>query len=144
MNKKAVVIVLAMAFGFALLLPSLGEAGPPGYRGPGPGPAPGPGPWPGYGRGWYPYRGWGCGGSCGYSYNGWDVAGAALGGLIVGGVIANTLIPRYAAPPPAYAYPPPDGAPGYETPPGEWIWVPGQWLDGRWIPAHKAWVPINP
>jgi outer membrane lipoprotein SlyB len=31
-----------------------------------------------------------------------------------------------------------------EQPPGQWVEVPGQWLDGKWIPAHRAWVPVNP
>ena len=31
-----------------------------------------------------------------------------------------------------------------ETPPGEWITVPGQWRDGKWVPAHRVWVPVNP
>jgi surface antigen len=31
-----------------------------------------------------------------------------------------------------------------EAPPGEWVMVPGQWVGGRWVPAHKQWVPVNP
>ncbi|MBA4390460.1 MAG: hypothetical protein C0399_05935 [Syntrophus sp. (in: bacteria)] len=31
-----------------------------------------------------------------------------------------------------------------EGPPGQWIEVPGQWAGGKWIPAHKVWVPVNP
>jgi len=38
-------------------------------------------------------------------------------------------------PPPGYSA----GQPGY--PPGEWVTVPGQWVNGKWVPAHKAWVP---
>jgi outer membrane lipoprotein SlyB len=41
----------------------------------------------------------------------------------------------------AYATPKEDTG---ETPPGEWIEVPGQWIDGKWVPAHKSWVPVNP
>lgn len=26
---------------------------------------------------------------------------------------------------------------------GEWVTVPGQWVDGRWVPPHRAWVPAN-
>ena len=34
---------------------------------------------------------------------------------------------------------------GYpEPPPGRWVEVPGQWVGGRWVPAHKVWVPVNP
>jgi hypothetical protein len=29
-------------------------------------------------------------------------------------------------------------------PPGEWVTVPGRWENGRWVPAHRAWVPVNP
>jgi uncharacterized protein YcfJ len=31
-----------------------------------------------------------------------------------------------------------------ENPPGQWVQVPGQWVGGKWIPTHRAWVPINP
>jgi hypothetical protein len=31
-----------------------------------------------------------------------------------------------------------------EAPPGQWVQVPGQWVNGKWVPAHKAWVPVNP
>lgn len=27
--------------------------------------------------------------------------------------------------------------------PGQWILVPGQWIGGEWVPAHRVWVP-NP
>lgn len=37
-----------------------------------------------------------------------------------------------------------NGAPAPETPPGEWVTVPGQWRDGKWVPAHRVWVPVNP
>ncbi|HOP85282.1 MAG TPA: glycine zipper domain-containing protein [Syntrophorhabdaceae bacterium] len=40
---------------------------------------------------------------------------------------------------PAYACP--DGT---ENPPGKWVEVPGQWVNGRWVPAHKVWMPVNP
>jgi hypothetical protein len=33
---------------------------------------------------------------------------------------------------------------GQEQPPGEWDEIPGQWVNGKWIPAHRAWVPVNP
>ena len=30
---------------------------------------------------------------------------------------------------------------GYEdTYSGRWVRVPGQWVDGRWVPAHRVWV----
>jgi hypothetical protein len=49
-------------------------------------------------------------------------------------------------PPPVYAYPDP-GLTGQYTggnPPGQWVTVPGQWVDGKWIPSHRAWVAVNP
>ena len=24
---------------------------------------------------------------------------------------------------------------------GGWVRVPGQWVGGRWVPAHRVWVP---
>ena len=35
-------------------------------------------------------------------------------------------------------------APENEAPPGEWVVVPGKWVEGNWVPAHRVWVPINP
>lgn len=82
--------------------------------------------------------------------------------------------PAYAYPqPPAYAYPAPSTYPpsyGYTQPApapvspqpsagayaspgqapaksaqnGEWVTVPGQSINGRWVPEHKAWVPTSP
>ena len=70
--------------------------------------------------------------------------GAAVGGL-AGGIAGNAVdqdvtnqkmesMQRQRA----YA------SPGCETPPGEWVEVPGQWIGGKWVPAHKSWVPVNP
>jgi len=69
-----------------------------------------------------------------------------LGGALVGNAmdqqetdrkIAATAAERQAAAPVVVSGP---DAP----PPGRWIEVPGQWVGGKWIPAHKAWVPVNP
>ena len=61
----------------------------------------------------------------------------------------------YAAPSPVYAYPPqqgaypggpePDPGSGYqgEGPPGEWVMVPGQYVNGTWVPEHQVQVPVN-
>jgi len=27
---------------------------------------------------------------------------------------------------------------------GEWVTVPGQQVDGKWIPPHKVWLPSSP
>ena len=68
-------------------------------------------------------------------------AGGALAGAVAGNAVDQSRQnQRVAAPPPA-AYAPP---PSSEAPPGEWVTVPGQWQGGKWIPAHKVWVPVNP
>jgi hypothetical protein len=101
--------------------------------------------------------------------SGWYWAGGFLGGLFLGSALYGPYYaPRpvyvypsppvvYAPPAPVYVYPAPRYGytypnPGYsEAPPdseqnreadrGEWITVPGQWVKGRWVPEHKAWVP---
>ena len=68
-------------------------------------------------------------------------AGGALAGAIAGNVVDQTRANQQAGPPPrGYAPPPPES----EAPPGEWVTVPGQWQGGRWVPAHRVWVPVNP
>lgn len=70
------------------------------------------------------------------------MAAGALAGTIFGNAVdqhvANQRAERsrqvYAAPA--------NGT--YETPPGEWVTVPGRWSGGRWVPAHRVWVPVNP
>jgi hypothetical protein len=74
--------------------------------------------------------------------------GAAIGGL-VGAIGGNAVDPtladqqqmeaRYPAPRTTVI---PDNT--QETPPGRWVEVPGQWAGGKWVPAHKVWVPVNP
>ncbi len=83
-------------------------------------------------------------------------AGALLGGVLLGTVIGSAISqPRYvaAAPAPAYVYPEPAPAyacpsPGpayaYASPPGEWVVVPGRWVNGTWVPPHRVWAPVNP
>jgi hypothetical protein len=72
------------------------------------------------------------------------LAGGALAGAIAGNAVDQTRYRNQAAavPPPA-AYNPPR-PPSSEAPPGEWITVPGQWQGGKWVPSHRAWVPVNP
>ena len=72
--------------------------------------------------------------------------GAAVGAL--GGAIAGNAIDQNetdqkiaASQRQSAAY---TSAAGTEGPPGQWVQVPGKWVDGKWIPAHKAWVPVNP
>ena len=56
---------------------------------------------------------WGRGGYYGHRGGyGWGIAGAAVGGLLLGSMIGNALAPPvyYAPPPPAYYAPPPPRA----------------------------------
>ncbi len=84
-------------------------------------------------------------------------AGGALVGAVAGNAVdqsnqerrmqaQNALPPPPAAPPPPPPPPPQTmGAPGpEEAPPGQWVDVPGEWVNGKWVPPHRAWVPVNP
>ena len=76
-------------------------------------------------------------------------AGALVGGLLLGTALGAVVSqPRYVVHPvsvsPAYAAPAPSSAYIQDGPPGEWVTVPGRWIDGRWIPAHRVWIPVNP
>jgi len=104
---------------------------------------------------------------------GWYVPGAFAGGLLLGTALSRPYYyappPVYVYPPPAvvytqppppmyvpnqaYAYPDPSIAPdpgvpaepqGYASQPGQWVEVPGQYVNGRWVPPHKTFVPDNP
>ncbi len=71
--------------------------------------------------------------------------GAAVGaltGAVAGNAVDQTEAQRkMGQQPPAMTAP----APGAEeAPPGEWVVIPGQWVGGRWVPSHRAWVPLNP
>jgi hypothetical protein len=73
------------------------------------------------------------------------LAGGALAGAIVGNAMdqdANNkrIESMERAPRPTYAAP----AAPEEAPPGQWVVIPGQWVGGKWVPSHKAWVPVNP
>lgn len=72
--------------------------------------------------------------------------GTALGGL-TGAVVGNAMDTYDAQ---RYGYwnsPPPAGSelgyatyrPGY----GYWVTVPGQWVNGQWVPEHRVWVPAG-
>ncbi len=82
---------------------------------------------------------------------GHNTAGTLIGaasGMLVGSIIGNARDQdewnaRAAAAAPApreYAA----SGPAAEAPPGEWRQVPGQWVNGRWVPSHRVWVPVNP
>jgi len=73
------------------------------------------------------------------------LAGGALAGAVIGNAVDQSethkrLDSMQSTQKPAYASP--DAA--VENPPGQWVQIPGQWVNGKWVPAHKAWVPVNP
>jgi hypothetical protein len=128
MRKKIFMIIIVALIGISLALPAASQA-----------------------RGWR--GGWG-----------WWGPGALAGGVLLGAALAQPWY--YYAPPPAYVYPPP--AVVYTTPPyypsqayaypdpavtsqsdgkpssGQWVTVPGQSVNGKWVPSHKVWVSDNP
>ncbi len=103
---------------------------------------------PGYGSG---YRG---GWARPYRNHGWSRPRLYMGAAFVNPLIFSP--PVYVSQPtvayarpvvtPAYAYPDVGLTGQYtgENPPGEWITLPGQWVNGQWVPSHKTWVPVNP
>jgi len=70
-------------------------------------------------------------------------AGGALAGAIVGNAIdqseTNKRLENVEHQPAAVP-----SVNTQEQPPGQWVEIPGQWAGGKWIPAHRAWVPVNP
>ena len=120
---------------------------------------------PGTGHSWGYYGYQGCYGGCGSYYsNGWGWGAAIAGGLVAGLIIGTVIADRDKPPPPVvvrrttttfpgpgvpYAYPDPDFIAKYggTTPPattgGEWITVPGQYVDAIWVPEHKVWAPAD-
>ena len=72
----------------------------------------------------------------GHGY-GWYAPGAFVGGALCGVALAR----------PSYAYPGtvPDRSSGYqgESPQGEWVTVPGQYVGGTWVPEHRVHVPAE-
>jgi hypothetical protein len=69
-------------------------------------------------------------------------AGGVLAGALAGHAIdqnQNRERLAQAQRPVNVPVPPPE-----EGPPGEWVEVPGAWVSGQWVPAHRTWVPIDP
>lgn len=125
--KKLFVLAITVCIGIALVIPTVSYAGPRGPHG---------------------HRSYG-------NNDGILIAGAALGGIVLGAVLGNAMSQPtrvtervvYNNPPagPAtYAYS--DRYNGYynDEPPGQWVNVSGQWVNGRWVPAHRVWMPVNP
>jgi hypothetical protein len=91
-------------------------------------------------------------------YNGWAVGATIAGSILIGAVVGNMIAQSaYNYPPPqrvyyappqsnvAYAYPDPDFVARYSQnkPSDEWAIVPGQSVNGKWVPEHRVRVPIN-
>ena len=137
--KRRMLVILVVILGLSFILPTVSSAwrgsvgGGAGYRGGWRGGA-------GYRGGWGPYRPYG-----------WYRPGVYVGAAFVNPwyvpspVYAYSSAVVYTDPAPS-AYPDPQLTGQYtgENPPGEWITVPGQWVDGTWIPSHSTWVPVNP
>lgn len=141
MKKKSFLIIIIALIGISLALPADSEA----RR---------------YGR-------YGCRGGWG-----WYGAGALAGGVLLGAAIARPWYygpsPVYVYSPPAviytsppvyfsnqaYAYPDPAvtsrpdstlaSRPDSRPSSGQWVEVPGQSVNGKWVPPHKVWVSDNP
>lgn len=83
---------------------------------------------------------------------GHDTASTLIGaavGTLVGGIAGNAVDQNVAnqqkvGTAQAGTYPPSSQVTPQDQPPGQWVEVPGQWIGGKWVPAHKVWVPVNP
>jgi hypothetical protein len=86
------------------------------------------------------------------AHEGWAWGPAAFAGGLLLGSLARPWYgpPAYVYPPPAVAYAPPpvyyvpNQTYVYAAPPstgGQWVQIPGQWVNGVWVPAHRAWAP---
>lgn len=132
--KKNLYIVVILIISLSLILPSISHSWSRGYYRP------------------YNYYRYG-----GYN-NGWAVGAAIAGGILAGAVVGNIVAQSatYNAPPQrvhpapqtnvAYAYPDPEFVAKYsqKKSPGEWVIVPGQSVNGKWVPEHKVLVPAQP
>jgi len=62
-------------------------------------------------------------------------------GTLLGAIAGNAVDQRVAG----YRLPPAHPMRAYAGPEnvlsGGWVRVPGQWVGGRWVPAHRVWVP---
>jgi hypothetical protein len=72
------------------------------------------------------------------------LAGGALAGAIAGNAVDQDVANERSYHRSRGAYAAPAAPAATDNPPGEWVQVPGQWVGGKWIPAHRAWVPVNP
>ena len=157
--KRNMLMVLVVLLGLTLALPCVSEAGR-GGGGRGGGHA--GGRVGGFHGGGYRYYG-------GYRSYGFYRPGVVIGPAVVAplyypgyypvpppvygepppGYVGPYVDPAYGDPDPAYAYPDPAVTGGYgqgdpANNAGEWVTVPGQYVNGRWVGEHKAWVPASP
>jgi outer membrane lipoprotein SlyB len=70
-------------------------------------------------------------------------AGGALGGAIVGNAIDQSEVERKLENTQHQSVVTAPVSPE-DQPPGKWVEIPGQWSNGKWVPAHRVWVPVNP
>jgi hypothetical protein len=128
--KKKMLAVLFIVLGLSCIVPAAGFAW---------GERPGPG-----------YHGW----RGPYRQHGWHRPRVYVGASLVNPwyipppvyVYSPPVVYANPVPPPASAYPDPwlTGQYTDANPPGQWVTVPGQWIDGKWVPSHRAWVAVNP
>jgi hypothetical protein len=74
-------------------------------------------------------------------------AGGALAGAIIGNAHDQAYYDRRLSASEQAAYrasSAPNGSGYAEAPPGQWVTVPGGWVNGTWVPSHREWVPVNP
>ena len=145
--KRGILLVLVVLLGLVLALPDTGNAGGRGGRSGG-----------GYRGGHGGYHGGGGGRYYGgyRHYGGWYGPGLFVGvypspwyyAPVVPPPVYVEPAPVYAAPAPApaYAYPDPAYTQQYNQPQtdgsaGQWVTVPGQWVDGKWVAEHQVRVP---
>ncbi len=152
--KRSILIISILLFGLVAILPSEVYAGRGGHGGGGHHSG-GFGHYGGghyYGGGRY-YSGAHYHGGYGYSSYG---TGVFIGAAVVAPLYYPVPSPVYEPPPPAiYDTTGPEASleyPDSSVPPeeyaqdsqtnsaGEWITVPGQYVDGSWIPEHRVWV----
>jgi len=69
--------------------------------------------------------------------------GTAVGTLL-GAITGNAVDQREAAYRMGPVQPGRDYAGFENAAPGGWVRVPGQWVGGRWVPAHRVWVAEGP
>jgi hypothetical protein len=147
--KKIFVVVMVLVVGIMFVSPTIGFSGPwDRYPGPPRGPA-------AYGghynqQPYYPPAPVRHERSRDNGNDALLVAGVALGGIALGALLGSVMSqPRttrevvYSEP----AYAQTSGysmASAYGNPPGQWVTVAGQWVNGKWVPEHTVWVPVNP